>query len=244
MIPVSLREPQENVPITGGAQLHNGPQDISNMPIDYVVHALAAYKSNSHLKDLTPALSPPESTVLPRTSPPQVRLEVPSIPTSTSSSAPASVSCSSSTTPSLVYLQDQPISVYTVPMSSNSDVQYFVLSTTAPGNPRLPCQGISLIQAPRYIPVEIDSRQVQLRPFPDLQKRAHSFGISIPYKTTRLKWSAEMSRDLESVYDTLLAAHVRPTQRVVHEIMRKKYPFMTELHVQSKLQKLRQMKKQ
>ena len=52
-----------------------------------------------------------------------------------------------------------------------------------------------------------------------------------------------MSRDLENVYDSLLAARVRPTQRVVHEIMKEKYPFMTELHVQSKLQKLRQIKK-
>lgn len=108
------------------------------MPIDYVMHALATYKSNSHLKDLTPTLSPPASVVFPRTSQPQVRLEVPPILTSTSSSA--SVPCSSSTTPSLVYLQDQPISVYTVPMSSNGDVQYLVLSTTAPRHPRLPCQ--------------------------------------------------------------------------------------------------------
>ncbi|ESU35191.1 Hypothetical protein DHA2_153927 [Giardia duodenalis] len=242
MILVSLGEPQENVPTTEGAQLHNDPGDITSMPIDYVMHALATYKSNSHLKDLTPTLSPPASVVFPRTSQPQVRLEVPPILTSTSSSA--SVPCSSSTTPSLVYLQDQPISVYTVPMSSNGDVQYLVLSTTAPRHPRLPCQGISLIQTPRYIPVKIDSRQVQLRPFPDPQKQVHSFGISMPYKTTRLKWSAEMSRDLENVYDSLLAAHVRPTQRVVHEIMREKYPFMTELHVQSKLQKLRQIKRQ
>lgn len=244
MIPVSPRELHGNMPTVEAAQPQSVLQDGFNIPINYVLQALAACKGNNYLKDLAAQAFFPVQSTLPRAAQQQIATEI--VPAAPVPVNPASSPISQTTAPPMVYLQDQPVSVYSHPIANGGSVQCFIFSATGAGNPGVSYQrvpGFPFVQNTGYFPVEVDSRQVHLGPVPDSQKRAQASGISAPYKSTRIKWSAEMSRDLESVYDSLLAARVRPTQRVVHEIMKEKYPFMTELHVQSKLQKLRQMKK-
>ena len=240
MMPINPRELPRDVPSPEETQPQSASQDIYNIPINYIMQVLAAYKSNNCLKDLVPALSFPTTTTV--TQVPQLQISPESLPALTLPIASGSVPVLPHVAQSLMYIQDQPVFVYNIPVSNNANVQRLFVSIASPEL----SQGAS--ELPRtlpqqYIPIEVDSRQACPSPLPNKQKRPPVFGTLVPYRSTRLKWSAEMSRDLENVYDSLLAARVRPTQRVVHEIMKEKYPFMTELHVQSKLQKLRQIKK-
>lgn len=243
MVPVNAIELHGSVPTTDVMHPYSNSQDGLTIPINYVMHAFTAHKGSNCLKDLTAPSFPIPSTI-PQVIQQQVTTEMltaPPIPVNTTStSIPQSI------VSPVMCLQDQPMTVYNIPVTNGSNVQGFIFSTPSPGNPCISYQGVSslpMAQNVGYIPLNIDSRQLRFVPVPDSQKRVQAFGTSTSYKSTRIKWSAEMNKDLENVYDSLLAAHVRPTQRVVHEIMKEKYPFMTELHVQSKLQKLRQMKK-